>query len=377
MSDPAPPQMPPESLGPSPPVEGGPAEDRSAPSADGDLASSATPALSDCGLSTDEPLEEGGLTNKSSASGAGAQKAKTAFSKRSVDKQQEVRTRRAQFDQTYWLQQAMVEQLQSHLQDCQQRTTKQQAYIKNTNEQLFKAEVDKVHYKVRLDNANLRLETLGKQLKQVYEQISELVGDRLKSEKVAIGNHAMVDYLDFLATRDRENAEGFVDNRNALIEVKEKYKKVEDCKDLLEKLQNDLKTREDSTMQVLNAAGTLKNLIQQLAQLWSTIPQDMLDQVLLQGGGTKMVLKQKYWHPDQALRALSEYVVQVSTRAKSILHDLSIGRQERGQEQRVSIVEPVIESQDVAPVVRAPMSERKPEVKKREMFTRSKTLALA
>merc|ERR1712139_198223 len=55
------------------------------------------------------------------------------------------------------------------------------------------------------------------------------------------------------------------------------------------------------------------------------LPKERLDSVAMHVASShvKQDLKQKFWHPTHAIRVLSEYVVQVSTRAKSILHDLA------------------------------------------------------
>merc|ERR1719230_878123 len=81
----------------------------------------------------------------------------------------------ARFREASYVHENSINQMKAELQEIERRTVKQQNWMKHVDAQVLKVELTKAAYRVRLDSARKRVETLGKHLSQAYENMEELL----------------------------------------------------------------------------------------------------------------------------------------------------------------------------------------------------------
>lgn len=168
-----------------------------------------------------------------------------------------------------------LNQMKAELQELERRMQKQQNWMKNIDEEVLKAEVQKAAYSVRLHSAECRIASLGAELSKAYDNMGWLLETHQKVGKHAARNDALVAYSDALGHVDAENAANFIENRVELLALMERYQKAHECASRLDGLMEQVQTSQQLVSDVMKRADELHRHGGHLQNFWLAVPSDV------------------------------------------------------------------------------------------------------
>lgn len=175
-----------------------------------------------------------------------------------------------------------VTQIKTEVVEIERRMHKQQCWMDHVNEQVLKAEIQKVQCRVRLDKAERRVKSLSADLSKAYENVVSLLEERLRLEDAKARNEALVAYLDVIGRADWNNQVYFEDNKSELCRLLECCRKSSEGQDKFDGLVEEVHQNEMFIGEVLSKCQELVRFHNELLLEWTKIPAALKESVFLQ-----------------------------------------------------------------------------------------------
>lgn len=195
---------------------------------------------------------------------------------------------------------SIVAHMREELTTLERRITKQQLWLKHIDEQVFKAEVAKMQYQVRLSTAQRRTQSLGQDLSKAYKHMSELLRQRMAVEDVAAENDAIDMYIDVVRAADVENSDNFIENKAEVAALLGVCNQFRESQGRLEGLLEQVREKQTISMKVIEKAEALNSLNDQLHKMWIMVPANLKQRVFRR----KVASSKGKQAPGEDLRAL-------------------------------------------------------------------------
>lgn len=223
-----------------------------------------------------------------------------------------------QLEQTAKMQEGLIEELQAEVRSLELQSAKEEKWVKKLEGEVLDTEITKVRYRVRLESANARNEDLSELLKGAYEKMSQLLKARVLSKEESAKNDAILQYLQDIFKSNEEQAQNFVDNRDALKQLMSQCQHSRHLRDSAIKLSGRMRQEEELVDSLVLSTDDLSRKLEMVQSIWMTIPAEVKSSVALQEEAAAFKAKRASVHPLNAIRGLRDHVQYINSKLQNV-----------------------------------------------------------
>jgi GGDEF domain-containing protein len=161
------------------------------------------------------------------------------------------------------------------------RRGRQEAWMKQVDEQILQAQVARSLYVSRQQAAEQRTKLLGEELSKAYDTINQWARQRLEVEKAKAVNEGLNEYLHAIA--EAESTTDFPNNRKEVCDLLEECRNNRELHATLDMKLENLQDKQGQALELLDKVDELLPMFERLTKLWSMVPAAVRSHIFFSG----------------------------------------------------------------------------------------------